>query len=169
MSGDYIHIGKIVNTQGRWGALRVFPLTDYPERFLDMESVKIDLNGRLREYQIEDASFHKKYVIIKLKGIPDMNAAQALKGGIVVVGRDELVPLPEGSYYIFDLIGMSVYDLCGERLGALSDVLKTGANDVYVIETGGKPLLLPALKQVVLHIDLKGKKMVVQAPEGLTD
>ena len=169
MSGEYIHIGKIVKTQGRWGDLRVFPLTDYPERFLEMQTVKISHQGQIKEYHLEAASLYKKYVIVKLKEVPDMNAAEALKGGLMVVSRDELVPLPEGSYYIFDLIGLTVCDFCGERLGTLSDVLKTGANDVYVVETGGKPLLLPALKQVILKIDLPGRKMVVQPPEGLSD
>lgn len=169
MTTGQISIGKIVNTQGNRGALRILPLTDYPERFLKMTAVKVAINEQIKELNIEEAFYHKKFVIIKFKGVSDMNEALALKGGILVVERDELTPLPQGSYYIFDLIGLEVVDLLGDRLGVLTDVLQTGSNDVYVVETGGKLLLLPALKQVILNIDIEGNRMVVQIPEGLND
>ncbi|MCL2766393.1 MAG: ribosome maturation factor RimM [Peptococcaceae bacterium] len=167
MATELIRIGKIVNTQGNRGALRILPLTDYPQRFNKMTTVKIEINGQISELNTEEVFFHKKFVIIKFKEIPDMNAALSLKGGFLVVDREELTPLPKGSYYIFDLIGIVVVDLCGERLGILTDVIQTGSNDVYVVETDNKPLLLPALKQVILNIDIEGKRMVVQVPEGL--
>jgi len=167
MEIEHIRIGKIVNTQGNRGALRVFPLTDYPERFLNMTKVKVALEDQITEYHIEQASFHKKFVIIRFKEIRDMNQAMELKNGFLVVDREDLTPLPKDNYYIFQLIGMDVFDVCGDRLGALSEVIRTGANDVYVVETGAKPLLLPALKQVVLSIDVTKGRMVVKTPEGL--
>ncbi|MCG9968189.1 ribosome maturation factor RimM [Pelotomaculum terephthalicicum JT] len=170
MAEEYIRIGKILNTQGSRGALRVLPLTDYPERFQKMARVQVLINDALRELSIEDTHFHKKYIIIKFKDIQDMNAAGELKGGFLVVTRDELVPLPEGSFYIFDLIGLEVFDSDGERLGIIADIIQTGSNDVYVVETeAARPLLVPALKQVVQKVDLKGRRMVVQLPEGLGD
>jgi 16S rRNA processing protein RimM len=98
-----------------------------------------------------------------------MNAAEQLRGGYLEITREQLVPLPEGSYYIFEIIGLKVYDLDGAYLGEITDVLQTGANDVYVVETGGKPLLIPALKQVVREVDLQGRRMRVELPEGLME
>lgn len=158
----YIRIGKILSTQGNRGALRVLPLTDFPERFQKMTRVQVSINDLLRELNIEDAHFHKKYVIIKFKEIQDMNAACDLKGGYLVVTRDELMPLPKDNFYIFDLIGVEVFETDGSRLGIITDIIKTGSNDVYVVETGAKPLLIPALKQVVQEIDLDGRRMVVR-------
>lgn len=169
MAEKYIRIGKILNTQGNRGALRVLPLTDYLERFQKMARVQVSINDLIRELSIEDTYFHKKYIIIKFKEIQDMNTAGELKGGFLVVTRDELVPLPEDSFYIFDLIGLEVFESGGGCLGILTDIIQTGSNDVYVVETEAKPLLIPALKQVVKEIDLDGRRIVVQIPEGLED
>lgn len=165
----YFTIGKILKTQGHRGAVRVLPLTDYPERFKNMDLVKISVRGSRREYKIEEAYPHKKFIIVKFKEIADMNAAEELVGGHLEVTRDELTPLPDDSFYIFDLIGINVFDATGTPLGKLTDVIQTGANDVYVVETGGKPILVPALKQVVREIDVPGRRMVVELPEGLVD
>jgi 16S rRNA processing protein RimM len=169
MTEEYIRIGKILNTQGNRGALRILPLTDYPERFQETGRVLVSINGSRREYHIEEAYPHKKFIIVKFKEVEDMDAAVKLKGGLLEVTRDELVSLPQDSYYIFDIIGLTVDAPGGERLGEITDVLQTGANDVYVVETGGKPLLIPALKQVVKEIDLAGRRMVVELPEGLVE
>lgn len=169
MTEEYITIGKILGTHGNRGALRVLPLTDFPERFRQISRARVSLNGSMRELDIEEQYEHQKYVIIKFKEIQDMNAANNLKGGCLVVTRDELTPLPEGSYYIFDLIGAAVFDVEGRRLGHLTDIIQTGSNDVYVVETDDKPVLIPALKKVVKEIDLTQRRVVVQMPEGLTD
>ncbi|MCL6559639.1 MAG: ribosome maturation factor RimM [Firmicutes bacterium] len=167
MNENLITIGKIVNTQGHRGAVRVLPLTDFPERFAAMDRIRVTLKDGKKEFRIEPAQPYKKFIIMKFKEIPDMNAAETLKGGILQVPREELVALPEGNYYIFDIVGLTVYDSLGGRLGEVTDVLQTGSNDVYVVETGGKPLLVPALKQVVKEIDPAGRRMVVDLPEGL--
>lgn len=169
MAEDYIAVGKILNTQGRAGAVRVLPLTDYPERFKVKSRVYVSLKGSRKIMSIEESFPHQKYVIIKFKEIPDMNAAEEIKGGILEITRDELYPLPENSYYIFDIIGLTVSDRTRGSLGKITEVLQTGANDVYVVETGARPLLIPALKQVVKEIDLSGRTMVVDLPEGLVD
>jgi len=166
---NYIRIGKILSTQGNRGALRVLPLTDYPERFQQMVRVRVLINDSIRELRIDDIYFHKKYIIIKFKEIQDMNAANELKGGFLVVTRDELVPLPEGSFYIFDLIGVDVFESDGRHLGKITDIIQTGSNDVYVVETEARPVLIPALKKVVKEINLDRQRIVVQMPEGLAD
>ncbi|MDD3652829.1 MAG: ribosome maturation factor RimM [Desulfotomaculaceae bacterium] len=169
MVEEYIQIGKILKTQGNHGAVRVLPLTDFPERFQQMDQAHILVNGELRELTIEKSYPHKKFIIIKFKEIQNMNAAEELKGGLLVVTREELAPLTEGSFYIFDLIGIGVYDCTGKFLGKITDVLQTGSNDVYLVETGSKPILIPALKKVVKETDLAGRRMVVELPEGLLD
>lgn len=169
MVEEYISIGKILNTQGRHGAVRVLPLTDYPERFGEMSRVSVFVKGFRRALSIEEAYSYKKHIVMKFKEVPDINAAKELKGGLLKITRDELVALPKDSFYIFDIVNLDVYDSAGRRLGKISEVLQTGANDVYVVETGGKPLLIPALKQVVREVDLTGRRMVVELPKGLTD
>ncbi|OPY58187.1 MAG: Ribosome maturation factor RimM [Pelotomaculum sp. PtaU1.Bin035] len=169
MAGEYINIGKITNTQGNRGAVRVLPLTDYPERFRQAGRVRVSIKGSIREFNIEEAYHHKKFVVLKFKEIQDMNAAGELKGGLLVVSRDDLMPLPADSFYIFDLMGINVFDLSSGCLGKITDIIQTGSNDVYVVETGGKPVLIPALKQVVKEIDITGRRMVVELPEGLVD
>lgn len=169
MADDYIAVGKIVKTQGRAGAVRVLPLTDYPQRFKAKSRVYVSLKGSRRLMNIEESVMRQKYVIIKFKEVPDMNAAEEIKGGILEITREELHPLPENTYYIFDIIGLNVRDLNRGSLGRISDVLQTGSNDVYVVETGAMPVLIPALKQVVKEIDLPGRSMVVDLPEGLVD
>ncbi len=168
MNREFIAIGEIVNTQGNRGAVRVIPLTDFPERFTGMKSVSVKTGDIRKEYRIEQLYHHKKYVIIKFDGINSIGEGKALKGGLLQVTRDQLVPLPEGSYYVFDLVGLPVYTLEGEYLGEIRDILKTGANDVFVVEgEGEKAVLIPALKQLVKMIDLKGRCVKVDPPEGL--
>jgi 16S rRNA processing protein RimM len=169
MSDELIRIGKILKSQGHRGAVRVLPLTDFPERFQDMKRVRVKLQDSMADYTIEEVKPHGKFLAIKFKEILDMDAAEKLKGSFIEVTRQELVPLQEGSYYIFDIIGMNVFNHDGRPLGKITDVLQTGANDVYVVETEGRPLLIPALKQVVKEIDLPGRRMLVELPEGLAD
>ncbi|RJQ27144.1 MAG: 16S rRNA processing protein RimM [Peptococcaceae bacterium] len=163
----YISIGKIIGTQGREGEVRVLPLTDFPERFLNMKHVCLFSRNTRRNLFVEAARLYRQFVVMKLKGIDDMEAAVSLKGSLVQVTRDELVPLPSENYYIFEVIGLAVFTEEGLPLGKVSEVLKTGANDVYIIETGEKPILIPALRKVVTEIDLKAGRMTVKLPEGL--
>ncbi len=169
MAEEYITVGKILNTQGRAGAVRVLPLSEYPERFKVNSRVYVSLRGARKLMTVENSAPHQKYVIIKFKEIPDMNAAEEIKGGILEITRADLFPLPESAFYIFDIIGLTVSDKTRGRLGKITEILQTGANDVYVVETGARPLLIPALKQVVKEIDLPGRSMVVDLPDGLAD
>ncbi len=167
---QYITIGKIVNTQGHRGEVRVIPLTDFPERFDAMKKAFLDLNGKTMQMSIEKIYPHKKFIIIKFAGIDDMNAAETLKNATILISRDELMPLPEDTFYIFDIVGMEVFTDGGRRLGQVQDVLQTGANDVFIVEgEGRRPLLIPALKKVVRNVDMEQKKMTVCLPEGLEE
>jgi 16S rRNA processing protein RimM len=169
MAEEYITVGKILNTHGRSGAVRVLPLTDFQERFNKNSRVQVSVRGARKALNIEESFPHQKYFIVKFAEIPDMNAAEEIKGGLLEITRQELYPLPEHTYYIFDIIGLTVSDKDRGELGKITDVLQTGSNDVYVVDTGAGQLLIPALKQVVKEIDLSGRIMVVELPAGLAD
>jgi len=166
----FITIGKIVNTQGNRGQVRVMPLTDFPERFAGMKEVLVVREGRRQLYHIEHVAYHKRFIIIKFAEVPDMNAAETLKGSLLQITREQLMPLPADTYYVFDLIGLNVYTGAGEFLGVLKEVLSNPAHDVYLVQDGEcPPVLIPALKAVVTEIDLPAKRMVVELPAGLRD
>jgi|Deesub1362A_J573_1020465.scaffolds.fasta_scaffold00204_59 16S rRNA processing protein RimM len=170
MTEEFISIGEIVNTQGCRGAVRVLPLTDFPERFRDMQMVYLARGEERWLLHIEQVTYHKQFAILKFREIPDMTTAEKLKGALLQVPRSELVPLPDGHYYIFDIVGLSVYTPEGEYLGVVRDVMRTGSNDVYVVRARNeRPLLVPALKAVVRDIDLRGGRMTVALPEGLRE
>jgi len=162
MAEKDIVIGKIVATYGHRGMLKVLPLTDFPDRFLDMRQVTLEQAGKQQDYTLTGARGQGRHMLVSFAEIPDMNSAETLKGALVKVAREDLVPLPEGSFYIFEIIGLQVYTPEGGCLGVVEDVIQTGANDVYLVDTGEKaPLLVPALKQVVRQIDPKAGRMVV--------
>ena len=167
---EYIEIGKIINTHGVRGHVKVMPFTDYPERFRKMKHVFLQKrNGELKEYGIEEVKYVKNTVLLKLQGVTDMDQAQLLKDTVLVVERKDAVKLPKDTYYIFDLLGCSVYEE-QECLGVVTDVLQTGSNDVYVVkDENEKELLIPALGWVVLSVDIAEKKIQVQLPKGLRE
>lgn len=159
-----------MNTQGIKGEVRVLPLTDYPERFKELEQVNIHINNASTTYQIDYVRPHKKFMIIKFKQVADINEAEKLKGALIKITRDQLMPLAEGHYYIFQIIGLDVFDLEGTKLGKIKQVLQTGSNDVYVTKPAqGNDILIPALKSVVKEINIEANRMVVELPEGLLD
>lgn len=168
MSGNYFVIGDLVNTQGIKGEVRVVPCVDDVTRFELLDRVYIDKKGSISDYEIENVRYHKQFVLLKLKGIDDMTSAERLKGSIVKITEDMAIPCGEGEYYIRDLYDMTVVTDDGEELGIITDILFTGANDVYVITPEkGKDILIPAIKQVVLDVDVENKKMIVKLLEGL--
>lgn len=167
---NYFEIGKIVNTQGLRGDVRVVPVTDDKTRFelLETALVRMGEQQKITEIPIERVWYHKGFVILKLQGVDDINAAEKLRGGVIVVSPELALPLDEGEYYLRDLLDMEVTTTDGERLGRITDVLQTGANDVFVVKNeGAKDLLIPHIKQCVVSVDVEGKMMVVELMEGL--
>jgi len=152
MSEELIVIGKIVAPHGVRGDVRVTPLTDFPDRFLSMKSVLV---GGKRVLSIEAARYHKQLLLLKFRGFDDRNAVEELRGQLLQVDRKDVVPLQEGAFYVFDIIGMDVYATDGQLLGKVDDVIETGSNDVYVVERkDNRPLLVPALKTIVTTVDV---------------
>lgn len=156
-------VGEIVNTHGVKGELKVVPLVDEVNDLLDYSYYIIDNN----KYDSESVRFHKNFALIKLKGIDDINVAERLKGKFLELPREDLKPLPEGSYYICDLIGLEAIDEKLGKLGIINEVFNTGSNDVYVVEYMGKPLCIPVLKGVVKDVSLEEGTIKVVLPEGL--
>lgn len=166
---EFLQIGEIINTHGLKGELKVLPLTDDPLRYDDLEWVHIDKNGAMERYDIERVKYFKGFVILKLKGLDTIEAANAMRGMFILVDRKNAVKLPEDSYFICDIIGSSVSDINGIFLGKLVDILQTGSNDVFVVKNdNGRELLLPALKNVVRSISQKEGIIIVEVPEGLS-
>ena len=165
---EYFEVGQIVNTFGIKGFLKVKPFTDNKERFEELKSVYIMQKGKSKEVQIEEVSYQKEMVLLKLKGIDDLTEAEKYKGAYLKIARKDAKKLPKDTYFIADLIGLNVYTQEGELLGKLDDIFKTGANDVYVVKNEiGKQILLPATKEVLKQIDLENEKIIVHLIEGL--
>lgn len=162
----FLRVGKIVNTQGIRGDVRVIPLTDYINRFGDLKYVYLN-DEKLIKQEIESVSYHKSFVLLKFRGIDSMSDAEKLKDNYILVDRRNAVKLPEGRYFICDLIGLKVYDIGGGSLGEIVDVISTGSNDVYVTRMDDREILIPALKTVVMDINIEEGRMTVHLPEGL--
>ena len=172
MSTDYFDIGIIVNVHGVKGEIRVMPTTDDPSRFQLLDRVEIFQGSEKKEYPLESVRPHKTLIALKLKGVGDRDAAEKLKGGVIKVPRSMALPLEENEYYQKDLLDMIVKTDTGEELGRLVQILETGANDVYIVrseDSDKKDLLIPAIKQCILNVDLQEKIMTVHLMEGLRE
>lgn len=165
---ELVSIGEICGAFGVRGEVKVRPLTDFPERFRGMREVLVGRGDRVRRYAIDGVVERGGWWYFKLAGVETREQAQALRGARLQVTEAEVQPLPEDCYYVFQLRGLAVYDQQRGLLGTLSDVLHTGANDVYVVrgERYGE-VLIPAIRDVVLEIDLAGGRVQVRLLPGL--
>lgn len=167
---DYLEIGKIANTHGVKGELKVIPLTDNPERYDVLKWVYVGGENDLEKYDIENVKYTRGMVIVKFKEVNDMDSAERMKGLYLKVDRKNAVKLPKDAFFICDLIECDVYEENGNNLGKIKDVLKTGSNDVYLVKDGNnREILIPALKSVVTEVSIENKKIVVKLPEGVVD
>ena len=167
---DLLRVGVIANTHGIRGEVKVFPTTDEKERFKDLKKVILDTGKEQKVLEIQSVRFFKNLVILKFKGIDNINDIEMYKGKDLLVTREDAVPLEEGEYFIADLLDLDVYSDEDEKIGVLYDVMQTGANDVYVVKTEeGKEILLPAIDECILDIDLEENRMTEHIMEGLLD
>lgn len=167
---EFLRVGVISSTHGVKGEVKVFPTTDDPGRFRALRQVILDTGKEYKELEITGVKFFKNQVILKFKGYDNINEIEPYKGKDLLVSRENAVPLEENENFIVDLIDMTVVTDTGEALGILTDVLKTGANDVYVVENAeGKELLLPAIRDCILDVNVEEKRMLVHVLEGLLD
>lgn len=164
---EFFKVGQIVNTQGLRGDLRIYPYTDYKERFEEFDWVYFG-EDRQTKYEIEKVRYKKDLVILKIKGINTIEDAERIKGTFLYIPRDHGRTLDEDTYYIADLRGTNVYLEDGSLLGILKDVVQTGANDIYIIKgEDKKEHMIPAVSKFIKEIDLENNKIVVTPIEGL--
>ena len=167
---DLLQVGIITSTHGVRGEVKVYPTTDDPRRFRRLKEVVLDTGKEKMNLEIEGVKFFKQFVILKFKGLDNINDIEKYRQKSLYVTRKNAVRLQRDEYFIADLIGLKVQDEDGKELGTVKDVIETGANDVYEVEMAdGKSLLLPASKQCILNVDVENGTMQVHVLEGLLD
>ncbi len=167
---DLLQVGVITSTHGVRGEVKVFPTTDDPARFKKLKQVILDDGKQQIDLEIASVKFFKNMVILKFKGIDNINDVEKYRRATLLVTRENAVPLAEHEYFIADLIGLSAVSDEGEELGTITDVLQTGANDVYVVTTPQKEeILVPAIKECILAVDLDERRMQIHLLPGLRD
>ncbi len=159
----YLVVGKVVAPWGTRGELKVAILTDFPDRFRELKRVYLGDEP----WMVEGHRRHGKWVILKFEGCADRNSAEKLRGALVRVPLEEAVPLSEDEYYIYQIVGLEVWTSEGEHLGRVSEVLFTGANEVYVVERERGQILVPAIEDVIKEVDLEGGRLIVEPLEGI--
>ena len=165
---DLLKVGVITTTHGVRGEVKVYPTTDEPERFLDLEYVLLDTGKELRRLDIKNVRFFKNLVILKFDGIDNINDIEKYKGRDLLIPREEAQELDEDEYYIADLLGMKVLLEDGSEFGTLKNVMETGANDVYIVDSVEHgEVLLPAINECILDVDIETNTMTVHLMKGL--
>ena len=163
-----LQVGVISSTHGVRGEVKVFPTTDDVKRFKDLKHIYLDTGKEQMSLEIEGVKFFKQFAILKFKGIDNINDIEKYKGRPLFVDREDAVELEDDEYYIADMIGISVFTEDGKEFGTLKDVMETGANDVYIIDSNEHgEVLLPAIKECVLDVNIEEGKMTVHIMEGL--
>lgn len=162
----FLAIGRIVKPHGVRGEIVVHIITDFPERFEALREVYIG-EGVPRRVQVERARFHRGRVVLKLRGYEDRTAAEKLRGEFLMIPAEEAMPLGPDEYYEHQIIGLQVWTTGGAYLGEVTEILRTGANDVYVVRSAEREILLPAIGEVIREVDLEGERMLVELIEGL--
>jgi 16S rRNA processing protein RimM len=165
---DLIVVAEVVRPHGVRGAVRVVPVTDFPDRLLRLEEAVVVHGAETMPVRVERARRDGTGVLMKFSGIDTPQAAAGLRGATVQVPASQAPPLPPGQYYVFQVIGLEVRAPDGARLGEVVDVLRTGSNDVYVVRSAAGPdVLIPAVDTFVQQIDIAAGRVVARLPEWL--
>ncbi len=167
---DLLQVGIITQPHGVHGEVKVFPTTNDVKRFKKLKEVLLDTRKEKITLEIESVKFFKQYAILKFRGFDSINDIEKYKGTPLLVTRENAVKLGQDEYFIADLIDMAVYDEQEQYLGVLTNVIETGANDVYEVKfEDGRQILFPAIKQCILNVDMESRKMKVHIMDGLLD
>lgn len=174
---NWIVVGEVICPWGNRGEIKIIPHTDFPERFQQMEAVRLfkkDVEEPVGLFPLESCREHKDGLLLKLSHVDSIDEAEKLRGMLIKVSVDELMPLPPGRYYIFQIIGLECQTVTGQRLGLVTEVLQTGANDVYVVKTypgvsRQKEILIPVIPDVVKDIRPEEGVLIVHLLDGLLD
>ena len=167
MKQEYFEVGQIVNTFGIKGFVKVKPFTDDMQRFEELNYILVQKGNELIQMEIEQVKYKQTVVLLKLKGIEDIDMAEKFKGCYLKIKRENARKLQKDTYFIADLIGVNVYTEEGKLLGKVCDIYNK-SNDVYVIKDElGKQILLPGIKEVIKQVDIENEKIVVHLINGL--
>ncbi|WP_172252771.1 ribosome maturation factor RimM [Saccharibacillus deserti] len=170
---EFLSVGKIANTHGIRGELRIFPFTDFPEiRFAQGKQLLLisPEDGAMLKVKIVGSREQKNVYVVKLDGYDNINQVEKYKGWDVKVPKDEAVEAEENAYYFHEIMGCKVLNETGEELGLITDILTPGANDVWVVKTkGGKELLIPFIEDIVKDVNIAEKTIRIEVMEGLLD
>jgi 16S rRNA processing protein RimM len=174
MSADVrVTVGQTLGPHGVRGSVKIRPLTDYPERFFGMETLRFYRKGEfVGEFAVRDMRLleGKGVFLASLEGVDDMDAAERLRGCTVEISPDERVPLPENEFWVSDLVGLEALDESGARLGTVRDVVDSGASQLLVIaDDDGEDHYVPAVPEFFLSADLEKRNVVIHLVEGLWD
>ena len=168
MSDEFITIGKVVSTQGNKGEVNILPLTDSIDRFKNLDNVFLRSKKNQTILNVEKIRKRKDTVILKLKDIENIEEAKMIVGSFLEVERKNAVKLPKETYFIFEIIGLEVYDENNIFLGKVENVISTGSNDVYVVKSKDKEeLFIPAIREVVKNVNLEKKRITIKMVDGL--
>lgn len=165
----YVTVGRILRPHGIRGELRMAPDTDFPERLAGLGEAVLLKDGRSTAVRVEHIRPHGREALIKLAGVDSIEQAETWRGAEVAVPRAATPVLPAGRHYVFEIIGLRVQTDAGEELGRVTEVLRTGSNDVYVVQGAGREYLIPAISSVVLTIDPAAGRLVIRPLPGLLD
>ena len=166
---DFFRVGVIANTHGIRGEVKIFPTTDDVKRFDYLKEAYIDAGKEKIKVEVSSVRYFKNLVVVKFKGIDNINDIERYKGKDLLVTRENALPLEEGEYYLADIIGANVYTEDGILFGSLEDVIETGANLVYSVQHEGKEVLLPVIDDCVKEVNVEEKKVIVHIMKGLLD
>ena len=162
-----LQVGVISSTHGVRGEVKVFPTTDDVTRFRQLKKVYLDTGREMLPLEIQNVKFFKQFAILKFKGIDNINDIEKYRGKSLMIDREDAVDLDEDEYFIADMIGMKVYTEDGSEFGTLKDVMETGANDVYIIDSlEHGEVLIPAIRECILDVDMDEERMTIHLMEG---
>ncbi len=165
---ERLQVGVISSTHGVRGEVKVFPTTDDPKRYKKLKKVYLDTGREFLPLEIQGVKFFKQFVIVKFKGIDNINDIEMYRGKSLLVDRQDAVPLKQDEYFIADMVGIEVFTEDGEKFGVLKDVMETGANDVYIIDSlKHGEVLVPAIKQCILDVNIDERRMDIHLMDGL--
>lgn len=167
---DMLRVGVFANTHGVRGEIKVFPTTDDVSRFRKLKTLYLDKGTELMKLEVSSVRFFKNMVIMRFRGIDNINDIEKYKGKDLLIERKQAVPLQENEYFICDILGSKVVTEDEQEVGILKEVLQTGANDVYIVKTEeGKEVLLPVIDECVLDVNTDEKIVIVRLMPGIMD
>lgn len=166
---DYIQIGKIINTHGIKGEVKVYPLTYDINRFSNLKKAYLGQNKI--KVEVEKVKYHKDLVIIKFKEFNNINEILLYKDKFIYIEKEDIISLPKNHFFIFDIVDCQVFNMAGDKIGVVTEVIQSASNDVYVIRNyeKNKEYMIPAIKEFFVNIDIDNKKIVINPIEGMIE